>query len=435
MSTGGKLSEKEEQKRTIIEKAIASKITNGEAGKMLGLSIRQIKRLKQNFRAKGETAIIHGLKDKKSNHAFSETVKKKALDLIEEKYGDFKPRFATEKLQELHDMEITSQTIRVWMTEKGLWKKRRKKKIGEYHAWRPPKEYFGELEQFDGSYHYWFEKRFVDANENPIEVCLLAAIDDATGKITKAMFSAHEGIIPVFTFWKEYIEEVGKPLKIYLDKFSTYKINHKNAVDNHELLTQFQRAMQNLDIVLIPAHSPQAKGRIERLFGTLQDRLVKEMRLANINTPGAGNIFLQEVFIPKFNQRFSYPPAKEGDVHRPVSKTDKNHLSNIFSIHKTRRINNDFTIQFKNKWYQLIEIQPTTVRPLMIVLIQTWLDESVHIMLKEHELIYLLLPERPKKPIKQPTILTTHALNYKPPESHPWRLAGKAALLVKKQGG
>ncbi len=348
-------------------------------------------------------------------------IKEKALQVIEKTYPDFKPGFATEKLGENHQIQITSQTIRVWMTEKGLWKPR-KQKQQSFRSWRPRKEYYGELEQFDGSYHFWFENRFIDSAGNPIEVCLLAAIDDATGAITKASFSANEGINAVFSFWKEYCETRGKPLGIYLDKFSTYKINHKSAVDNSELMTQFQRAMKQLGIHLITAHSPQAKGRIERLFQTLQDRLVKEMRLANITTPEAGNAFLQDVFIPKFNKQFAVIPSKEGNVHKQLLLQEKTKIDHIFSVKETRRVNLDFTIQFKNKWHQLTEIQPTTVRPLLKVTVETWLDQTNHIILNDHELAFIILPEKPKKQrIKQPVILTTHTLNYKPPPDHPWR--------------
>ncbi len=421
MSTGGTLSEKEQEKLRVIKNAVEGRTTNGEAGKLLCLSVRQIKRLKQHFRREGETAMVHGLKNKKSNHAFSNIVKEETLHIIEKNYADFKPGFATEKLQELHQMEMTSQTIRVWMTEKGLWKKRKQKKTGAYHAWRLPKEYYGELEQFDGSYHYWFEDRFVDAYGEPIEVCLLASIDDATGKITRAIFAANEGIHAVFVFWRGYVTEASKPLKIYLDKFSTYKINHKSAVDNHELITQFGRSMQDLEIELVFANSPQAKGRIERLFETLQDRLVKELRLAKINTPEAGNQFLTEVFIPAFNKRFGHAPRKEGDVHRPLSETDKKNLSRIFSIQSQRKINNDFTIQFKNNWYQLLEIQTTTVRAREIVLVEEWLDGTIHFSIRGYCLNSALSPGRPKRIKEQPSILTNHKLNWKPSEDHPWR--------------
>ena len=151
----------------------------------------------------------------------------------------------------------------------------------------------------------------------------MAFIDDATGKITKAWFDYHEGIKPVFSFWKDYLMVNNKPIAIYLDKFSTYKINHKAAVDNQDLITQFQRAVKDLGINLIIAHSPQAKGRIERLFGTLQDRLVKELRLANISTIEEANQFLIEIFIPKFNQQFSVVPRKQEDLHRELTDGDR----------------------------------------------------------------------------------------------------------------
>jgi transposase len=419
------LTRREEEKLIIINDCISGKITKAQAATMLGISPRQVKRLKSKVREEGEEAVIHHLKGKQSNHHIEQTIKEKVLNVIKKKYPDFKPTFATEKLEENYHIQISPETTRRWMTKEGLWKPRKQKKV-PYRSFRPRKEHFGELEQFDGSYHYWFEKRFVDADGDPSEVCLLAAIDDATGKITRAEFSANEGVVAVFTFWKAYVETLGKPVAIYLDKFSTYKINHKAAVDNKDLLTQFQRAMRQLDSTPIPANSPQAKGRIERLFKTLQDRLVKELRLANISTPPEGNKFLNEIFIPKYNEKFAVIPAKEGNVHRPLLQEEKESLTHIFSIHETRRINLDFTIQFKNNWYQLTEIQPTTVRPLMIVLMETWLDGSVHIILKDHELAFILLPEKPKKQrIKQPVILTTHTLNYIPPPNHPWRLYAK----------
>ncbi len=411
----------EQEKAVILVSVIEGRITNSHAAKQLRLSIRQIQRSKAAIRKDGIVRVAHGLKGKPGNHHISEDIKKRSLEVIKEKYSDFKPSFATEKLNENHSINISYGTTRLWMIQEKLWKPHKQKQT-TYRSFRPRKESFGELVQFDGSYHYWFENRFVDTNGNPIEVCLLAAIDDATGKITRAEFLANEGVVAVFTFWKGYVEQKGKPLAIYLDKFSTYKINHKAAVDNKDLLTQFQRAMHQLDINSIPANSPQAKGRIERLFKTLQDRLVKELRLANISTPFDGNKFLEEIFIPKFNAKFAVIPAKIGDVHRLLLQREKESLSHIFSHHDTRRINMDFTIQFKNNWYQLTEIQPTTVRPLMIVLMETWLDGSVHIILKDYELAFHLLPEKPKKQrIKQPVILTTHTLNYKPPPNHPWR--------------
>lgn len=402
------------------------KITNAQAAKQLRLSVRQVQRAKAGVRKDGDNTVIHKLKGRTSNHAFPKDIKSKAVETIRNKYNDFKPGFAQEKLQTIHDMQMTSQTIRVWMTEAGIWKTRKQKNIGVHRSWRPRKEYFGEMQQFDGSYHLWFEKRFVDQFGSPTEVCLLASIDDATGKITKATFAANEGVNAVFTFWKEYVEEFGKTLAIYLDKFSTYKINHKTAVDNSDLMTQFGRAMQDLIIYLISANSPQAKGRIERLFGTLQDRLVKEMRLANINTPDAGNKFLKEIFIPKFNDKFAVTPAKIGNVHNSLTPTDKTNINRIFAVQSERVINNDFTIQFKNNWYQLAEIQPTTVRAKEKILVEEWLDDSIHFSLREKYLNYTVLPEMPKKVKRPPPILTRHKLNWNPPVNHPWRKPYKA---------
>lgn len=414
------LTVQEKERVTILTAAIEGKITNGQAATQLRLSVRQVQRAKAAIKQRGKTGVIHQLKGKPSNHQIHDETKQKALTLIKKHYADFKPAFATEKLQERHAIAISSQTTRRWMHEAGLWRIRERKQA-TYRSWRPRKEYFGELQQFDGSYHLWFENRFVDEQRNPIEACLLAAIDDATGKITKAVFAANEGVHAVFTFWKEYMHDHGKPLGIYLDKFSTYKINHKSAVDNSELMTQFQRAMQTLGVELITANSPEAKGRVERLFQTLQDRLVKEMRLTHITTPEEGNRFLRKVFIPQFNKKFAVTPAKDGNVHRSLQSGEKRNVHHIFSVHKKRRVNNDFTIQFNTKWYQLTEIQPTTVRPKNEVIMETWLDGSTHIIFRNRELNYFLLPEKPQKQIQQPVILTTHTLTYTPPPDHPWR--------------
>lgn len=411
----------EQYKFDVITKILKKEIKPGMAAKLLGISTRQVRRLKNNVRQDGISAVIHKLKGKRSNHRIDPSIKEKALAVLNKTYADFKPTFATEKLEECHDIKISYGTTRLWMIEKGLWKSRKQKKTGGYRSWRPRKEYFGEMEQFDGSYHLWFENRYLNQEGLPIEVCLLVSIDDATGRITKAEFARNEGITAVFNFWKGYVLDIGKSLSIYLDKFSTYKINHKAAVDNHELLTQFQRAMLDLGINLISAHSPEAKGRIERLFQTLQDRLVKEMRLSDINTPDEGNRFLKEIFIPKFNSKFAVIPAKDGNVHKSLSEIDRKNLNRIFSVQSKRQVNNDFTIQFKNKWHQLAELQPTTVRASDKIAVEEWLNGSIHFSLRGKYLNYTILPERPKKIKQLPLILTTHKLNWKPPLNHPWR--------------
>lgn len=417
------LSEKERIRLEVIRSLLAKEITNDHAARILGISARQVKRLKKRVRSEGEQAVIHKLKGGLGNHRIADAIKQKALSVIRDIYSDFKPTFATEKLGENHAIRISPETTRLWMTKEGLWRPHHQRQ-STYRSWRPRKDYYGELIQFDGSYHHWFEDRYSDENGNG-EVCLLAAIDDATGQITRATFSANEGVVAVFNFWKGYVLIHGKPLAIYLDSFSTYKINHKGATDNKELMTQFGRAAKDLAIELITAHSPEAKGRVERLFGTLQDRLVREMRLEGLNTPKDGNKFLKEMYIQKFNRRFSITPEKEGDIHRVLTNTDRKNLNRIFSIQSKRRINNDFTIQFKNKWCQLAEVQPTTIRPKETVLVEEWLNGTLHFSLRGYYLIYFILPKKPVLKKRQPVILTTHRLNWKPPANHPWRKSYK----------
>ena len=397
----------------VIQKLIGGTINGTEASKLLFRSVRQIKRLKARVVAEGACGMIHGNRGNESNQKISSVVAETTTTLLREKYADFGPTFAQEKLGALHEIHLSVESVRTMMIKEKLWKPKVRRDSGEYHAWRPRKECFGEMEQFDGSYHRWFE----DRGE---ECCLLAAIDDATGKITKATFGANEGVHAVFTFWKEYTETHGKPLSIYLDRYSTYKVNHKNATDNHELLTQFQRASQELDIRLISAYSPQAKGRVERLFGTLQDRLVKELRLRGISDTETANIFLTDIFIPEFNAKFAVVPTKDIDLHRALSPSEVMQLPTIFSVRSERKVNNDFTIRFKNKWYQLLSAQPCTVLRGDRVIIDEWLDLSIHIRMKGVELDYVMTATRPEKQHTLVTALVPRPTKI-PSANHPWR--------------
>lgn len=397
-------------------------INGTEAGKQLSLSTRQIRRLKRGVQQNGVHALVHGNRGKPSNRRLDSKVEKQALNLIKQHYADFAPTLATEKLREQHNIVLSIETVRKRMIAENLWKPKKRKQSKQYHSWRPRKEHYGEMEQFDGSYHRWFEDR---AGES----CLLASIDDATGKITKAVFADNEGVDNVFRFWRAYAEERGKPVSIYLDKFSTYKINHPSAVDNHDLLTQFQRAAKELDIRLISAHSPQAKGRIERLFATLQDRLVKELRLQGINDALNANKFLTEMFIPWFNERFAVTPTKRGDVHRTLNEQEREDLDAIFSVQSTRQVGNDFTIRFKNQWLQLEESQPVTVCRKDDVLVEERLDGSIHLrsLRRGKYLLYRALPERPTRVVKTPVLSMSTGTKppWIPPANHPWRNGGK----------
>lgn len=405
---------KEAERHEIINNLIAKKINGTNAAKQLNLSIRQTKRLKAKVRKHGIKGIIHKLRGKESNNKIEKDLLRDVKKIIQQNYPDFGPTLAAEKLMEIHKINLGVTTVRSLMIREEFFKPKKRKQNQEHRSWRERKECYGEMEQFDGCYHDWFEGRGE-------ECCLLAAIDDAKGEVTKLKFGKSESVIEVFTLWKEYLESKNKPVAIYLDKFSTYKVNHKNATDNHELLTQFQRACQDLNINLITAHSPQAKGRVERLFETLQDRLVKELRLRNISDIETANKFLEEEYVADFNKRFSVVPAKDTNLHRPLTEHDKNNLEKIFSIQSKRQVKNDFTIQFKNAWYQLDEIQPTTVYKKDTVLIEERLDSSIHLSKKEKYLNFKKLPTRPEKVKTNPIAITPGKSNWTPPENHPWR--------------
>jgi hypothetical protein len=409
------MTNQEAERLTIINNLIAKKINGTEASRQLNLSVRQIKRLKADVIKDGTQGIIHKLRDKTGNNKVEAKLLEKAKKLIKKKYSDFGPTLATEKLMEVNKINLGVTTIRKLMIEEKYWKPKARKQNQVHREWRARKDCYGEMQQFDGGYHKWFEER----NE---EVCLLAAIDDATGKITKLKFGTSESVKEVFAFWKEYLESKNKPVAIYLDKFSTYKVNHKNATDNHALITQFQRACKDLNINLINAHSPQAKGRVERLFETLQDRLVKELRLQKISDVETANQFLAEKYIEDFNQKFSVVPTKDTDLHKLLTKNETENLAKIFSIQSKRQVKNDFTVQFKNKWYQLKEIQPTTVYRRDEILIEERLDNSIHLSKKDNYLNFEKLPQRPEKVKMKLLAITPSKAPWTPPINHPWRV-------------
>ena len=407
------MTEKEISRYSVIKNLIDGKINGTDASKQICLSVRQVRRIKARIEKKGSEGIIHGNRGRESNRRIDNEILVKTIKLLKEKYCGFKPTLAMEKLSELDEIELSNEKVRQIMIENNLWKAKPRRQSKKKYFWRARKDNFGEMEQFDGSYHIWFGKE---------EACLLLAVDDATGKITHAKFDYNEGTIAVFKFWLEYFDKNGVPISVYLDKFSTYKVNHKNAVDNKDLITQFQRASNQTGFKLIFANSPQAKGRVERMNATLQDRLVKELKLAGITTIEKANEFLTE-YIPKFNSKFAVVPQKQADLHKEISGTMKQKLPQIFSIQNQRIVMNDYTIRFENQYLQLNQEQPTTVYKKDAVIVEKHLNGDIKINLKERYLDYTILPERPKKEIdiKLPALTTRKQSDWKPPINHPWR--------------
>lgn len=407
------MTEKELQRYDVICNLINKKIDGTDASKQLGLTTRQIRRLKNIVNKCGAKGLAHRGRGRTSNRR----INAKTIDVVKkhlrEKYYDFGPTFAAEKLEEIDKIKIGKETIRSIMIEIGLWKVKPRKQSKKWHIWRARKENKGEMQQFDGSYHIWF------GNE---ESCLLLSVDDATGKITHAKFDYNESTMAVFGFWGEYFLKNGLPLSIYLDKFSTYKINHKNAVDNKDMITQFERAMNQVGVRPITAHSAEAKGRVERMFETLQDRLVKELRLAGITTIEEANEFLEK-YIPKFNAKFAVIPNRRKNLHKKLNKNTEENLSQILSIQNTRVVNNDYTIMFKTNYFQLNRKQPATVYKKDKVIVEEHLNGEIKLRIRGSYLDYIVLPEKPKREIdiKLPALTRQEQGSYKPPIDHPWR--------------
>lgn len=393
------------------------------------MSVRQVKRIKAKVKKKKILGVIHGNRGKPSNRQTDKRTMAAAKQQLRTMYHDFNPLLAKEKLLETHEIDLSKETVRQLMIAEKLWTPRRKGKVKKF-SWRERKDNYGEMQQFDGSYHRWFEGR--NEKEVGLEQCLLVAVDDADGTITRAQFETNEGVEAVFRFWRDYFKVTGVPISIYLDKFSTYKVNHKNAVDNQELMTQFERAMKQFDVKVIHANTPQAKGRVEKMNDTLQRRLVKELRLAHINTITEANKFLEEKFIPKFNKQFQVAAKKSANLHRKLSVKQFNNLDKIFSIQTGRKVNNDYTVRFKNKYFQLNQTQPTTVCKKDMVTIEEHLNGGTKIALRDRYLGFVTLPERPRKVMNVQLIALTQKSSpgWKPPADHPWR---KQFFINKKQ--
>lgn len=414
------MSQKEVKKYDVIKQLINRELNGTDAAEMLHLTVRQIRRLKQRVIENGIKGLTHGSRGKPGNRRLPETERRLIIQLLRKHYHDFGPTLAAEKLAERHKIYHHQKTIRSMMIVAELWQPRQKK-IEQHRAWRQRKAHKGELIQYDGSYEYWFE----DRGE---KCCLLASIDDANGCVW-AKFDNHEGVAPTFNYWREYVERFGKPNSIYVDRFSTYSMNHKLAKENPDTLTQFERATEELNIEIVHAHSPQAKGRVEKLFRTLQDRLIKELRLRHISTTEKANEFLEQEYLAKFNAKFMVEARSQTNLHKNLSNQEQAKLAAIFSRQDTRVVRNDFTINHKTNYYQLEKIQPVTICKQDKIIVEERMDGSIHLRLRGRYLNYSVLPEAPKKlNARESTMqwVIPKSRAHTPAANHPWR---QAAIL------
>ena len=425
------MTEADSLKESTLRKLTAKTINGTQAAEILQLSVRQARRLKKRFVKKGTKGILHRNRGKVSNRAVPENTKKEIVKIIKTSYPDFGPTLACEKLSELRHIVLSTQTIRTLMIGDGLWKVKPMASEKFPHVWRARKDSFGQMQQYDGSCHNWFEGRLKTLSGEAIIInCLLTSIDDATGRITYAKFDGNEGVLPTMAFWQEYIGIQGKPCSICLDRFSTYKNSQKKNAVNILELTQFQRACRQAEVDVINANSPQAKGRIERLFQTLQDRLVKELRLKNISTIAEANMFLTKIFIPWFNKKFAVVPKNSNDIHAKLSKKELLQLPSIFSIHDNRSVMNDYTVMHCGKLYQVDPKQPALVRIGDRITVQTRTNGQIFLFKQNAELKFTEILERAKKAVVVKTE-DGRRFGHKPAANHPWQFKQQMALSLK----
>ena len=407
---------KEELSRLDVMKRLEEKrMRQRTASEILGVSIRQVKRLIRAYRRKGAEGLVSKQRGKPSHHQLAPETVQAALDLLKGRYADFGPTLAHEKLVEGDELKISLGSVRKIMVEEGLWKAKKARKL-EVHQMRERRACEGELEQMDGTDHDWFEGRS--------ERCtLLVMIDDATGKLGALSFVLEESFFGYCGLLRQYLAAHGRPAGLYTDKHGIFRINIPNA-GSGDNLTQFGRAMQSLEIPILCANTPQAKGRVERVNQTLQDRLVKEMRLLRINDMQQGNTYLPE-FMIDFNARFAVQPRSSLNAHRPVSAHQD--LDQILAWQETRTISKNLTVQFKNVVYQIQTDRPTyALHNLQVTICQDILGK-VAILYKGKELAYTIFQKQKRQAevvtAKQVDhLLINRSKAHTPAPNHPWRI-------------
>lgn len=410
------MSTKELSRLEVMQRLKDKRLIQKEAAAILGLSIRQVKRLWQKYQKEDAKGLISKRRGTASNNRIDAGLSQKALDLIKKKYADFGPTLAHEKLSEIHKVQLSRESVRKLMIAEGMWKPRRAKK-SVVHQMRERRACLGELVQIDGSDHAWFEERG--------ERCtLLVFIDDATGKLLELLFVPDETFFAYCQASHHYFERYGKPVAFYSDKHGVFRVNIQQPLGQGRGMTQFGRAMQELDIQIICANSPQAKGRVERANQTLQDRLVKELRLRNLSTIEAGNQYLPE-FCEDFNRRFAVPARSTHDAHRPLLKTEN--LALILTRQDTRLLSKNLTVQFNKVIYQIQSNRPDYALRKAQVTICENAKGDITILYKNKPLAFTTY----NKLSRQSEAVDTKNINrlIQPPKSpakdHPWRSYGQ----------
>jgi transposase len=380
------MSAKELDRLGVIRRVLEGRLPQKQAATMMGMTARQVRRLCQAYEADGPGGLVSRKRGKPSNRRSSEAVRSRALALVRELYADFGPTLACERLAELHDVRVSRETLRTWMKADGLWLTRRDR-VPTPHQPRSRRDCLGELVQIDGSDHARFEDRGPACS-------LLVYVDDATGRLMELRFERTESAFGYFEATKTYLRRYGKPVAFYSDKHSIFRVNREGSLGAHRGISQFGRVLAELNIDIICANTPQAKGRVERMNQTLQDRLVKELRLRGISTMEAGNAFAPE-FMESLNGRFARPARSQHDAHRPLLPQDD--LERIFCWRELRSMSGNLVVHFDRTTYL---ITPTDeVKPLVgqrrQVEVHKWVDGRVEIHHEGRALPYTICDNYP----------------------------------------
>jgi transposase len=409
----GKMTLKEANRLAVMKQIERKKMNLKKAAEELDLSYKQVLRVHNRYLQEGANGLISRHRGQPSNNRLPSEVVKKALYFIRKKYGDYGPTLAKEKLEEKHKLFLSKETVRQLMIKEGIWheKKHVNKKT---HPRRTRRSRIGELEQIDGSYEYWFEKRGE-------KCCLLVCVDDATSAIMRLKFCRTETTEDYIDFVKSYIKCYGRPLAFYSDKHGIFRVNNKQKYEG-SFTTRFHEVLKNLDIELICANSPQAKGRVERANGVLQDRLIKELRERNINDIDKANEFLEE-FIIKYNNKFAIEPAIKKDAHRKL-RLDQD-LDKICRLRTERTLSKDLSFQYKNEIYQVNSLNRNRLHCKKVEVVE--IGEEVKIILSDGREIEC---KKWREKIAEPTTKIVDSkeleilwptVNKKPRRNHPWR--------------
>lgn len=408
------MSRKERDRLLVFSRIRDQGMSLKHASSVLSLSYRQVRRIYQRYLAEGDVGLIHRSRGRPSGRGFDRVFKEEVITLYRRRYEGFGATLASEKLAK-DGYLLDHETLRRWLLAEGLIEKRRKR--AAYRKMRERKECFGELVQMDGSHHDWFEDRAESS-------CLMDIVDDSSGT-TLSMMDEEETTEAAMRLLMAWIDLYGVPEAIYTDRKNIFITDREPTLSEQlkgeEPLTHFGRACKKLGIRIIPANSPQAKGRVERKHGVYQDRLVKELRLRGISTIKEANQLLEGGFVEELNRKFAIDLEKLADRHRPLEK--KMNLAAVFSYEEERAIANDFTIRYKNRFFQIIkQANLPPVRGKLIVAER--LDGSIHLIYQDRELLFEeisrndMMVKARKVEIEQKPKPTT---KYIPPADHPWR--------------